>query len=152
MFTYGSSEATNENQIGPSFQFLRASFTMSCGLHDSAVAVDRFLFGGRSLLRFAGPATVGMPLLLSWTSALCPFSSVMVLFVLISASPEQDGSALTWEGPCKFALENLLLFAASTRVFKGFHKSTFPSRPSLLFSKCSPRFWSFENLTEELCR
>ena len=140
MFTYWFLAATSENQTGPSFQFRQVSLTMTCGLN-SIVPDDRFLLDGRILLRFTGPGTDDTPLLSSWTSVLCPFSPIFLLFIFTSCSP--DGSSLAWEGPCKLDLENLLLLAASTRVFNGFQSSTFPLM-------CSPRIWSLEDLVEEL--
>ena len=166
VISYWFSEATNENQIG---QFLLprlapAALSTTCaGVHISPDADILFRPTARILLRFTGPGSKTAPFLSSWTFILCPCSLILVLGMQTSPSAAFSGSALALvlgiytslsgalngsnlarDVPWELNLEDLVLFAASTRQFNGVHRSTFPSHGSASFSVSLLGFWSFE--------
>lgn len=136
MIAHWFSEATKENQIGPSLKslLLEECSTAWGDMPDSPRAGSFFFRILRNLLGFDVSEETRWGLILSFsTFALRLFSLFLVFCTWESLSFTGMVSSLASD-PCALDLKDLLLLATSTKKFKGFQRSNFASHGSAPFS------------------
>lgn len=134
--SYWSSEATNENQTGPILLPCFGPYALSTACGERTESPNPEALFRRILRNFFGVTVsevAGSVIFFSSSIFVLHLSSLfLLLHIWASTLGTWVGSNLESE-PCELNFKDLVLFATSTKQFKGFQRSNFPSHDSSPF-------------------